>query len=225
MTGSEPSGWEIVSRLLVAATAELSWASVTGSPPNPTGVAQIVFDEVIERRRSKAHQFANALSDGLERDVLLAALATDDDERDAVLASALQAAVSSGSGAKRSLLAKVARSALTSSEPVDEEQLVVAALMELEAPHIRALTRIANAEDNMIQVSNDWQEALQPVLLKEPAPVLAALTRTGVVLQGSVEDATHEGMFLIPEPETYSIIGVSDFGRRLLRDLRESEVE
>lgn len=93
MTGGEPSGWEIVSRLLVAATTELSWASVTGSPPNPTGVAQVILDKVIERRRSKSHQFANALSDGLERDVLLAAFATDDDERDAVLASALQAAL------------------------------------------------------------------------------------------------------------------------------------
>jgi hypothetical protein len=48
-------------------------------------------------------------------------------------------------------------------------------------------------------------------------PVLAGLVRAGVVFTGSVQRGT--GLFSSPNPRTYSITGVNEFGRRLLVDL------
>ena len=133
--------------------------------------------------------------------------------------SALDAVMRSGIEEKRIILAKVVANAMTSDEPIDEAQLIVAALQELDAPHIRALARLRAADDaNQAAPDAARDDILDAALEQELMPVLAGLVRAGVVYQGSVERGN--GLYSIPNPRTYGITGVNDFGRRLLADLQ-----
>jgi hypothetical protein len=67
-------------------------------------------------------------------------------EIEALLWTALQAITMTGVESKRRVLQDVVANAMTSDEPIDMEQLKVMVLAELDAPHIRALTRLAEAD-------------------------------------------------------------------------------
>lgn len=114
---------------------------------------------------------------------------------------------------------------------MDERALLVLALRDLEAPSIRALQRICVAEDEAAtEVSSalaieppELQDGDTPeryherhvalrvlsVVRREPAPVLAALMRTGVLEQAEEAYASRSRARKI-----------SAFGRQLLNDLR-----
>ena len=114
-------------------------------------------------------------------------------------------------------LARVVANAMTSTEPIDEAQLIVGVLKELDGPHIRALTTIRDADDANQLGPSLRDEILQNALKAQPYPVLAALARTGVVRQGSEE--RENGLYSITFADTLGITGISDFGRKLLADL------
>lgn len=83
-----------------------------------------------------------------------------------------QAAMTTGVGGKRILMAWVIANAMTSDEPIDGAQLIVWALAELEAPHFRALVKIKKADAANQQNPEDNDEPIQAVLRAEAYPVL-----------------------------------------------------
>lgn len=172
------------------------------------------------RREHVAENAVGAISERVGIDVLASALERDP-ELDALMWTALQSIVTTGLTSKRRLLEDVVVNAVNSDEPIDRELLQAYAIAELEAPHIRALARLVAAEDqdSSTHPTNAGPSNLEQAAAHEPLPVLAALVRTGTLYTGSIEGAS--GLYTVPDPKIGSVAGVSEFGRELLRELRD----
>jgi hypothetical protein len=142
-------------------------------------------------------------------------------EIEALLWTALQAITATGVESKRKVLQNVVANAMTSTEPIDMEQLETMTLAELDAPHFRALARLVRAEDmDAAEARTDkLNNNLDQAVAKEPVPVVAALIRTGVVYPAAMVNQGN-GTARSPLPRELGISGVTDFGRSLLEDLR-----
>lgn len=218
---SPPSGSDIAIRAIIAALPKLSES------------AFIIYSGVRERQAHKAAMTLQEITELTGEDRLISRLA-DDSELEALFIEGVEAAMRTGLEAKRRLLARVVAQAVNDNAWVDERALVVLALRDLEAPSIRALQRIRVAEDAAAQEVTSLMTTESPEMVlsdtpeqyherhvairvleliwQEPAPVLAALMRTGVLEQaeeavGSMSRARK----------------VSAFGRSLLNDLHDVE--
>ena len=131
---------------------------------------------------------------------------------DALLWASLQAVMASGLEAKRLYLARVVAKAIRSDEPVDEAQLIVRVLDELDGPEVRALARLEAAHDRDLLRGLDGSESAvaEELRLHVNPPIEASLIRSGVVETGVVLG------------KGSGVSGVNEFGRVLLRGLRES---
>ena len=215
MTAEPRPPWlDAAAKLISTVGAEVLLAPL-GVPGLAAGTA-IVFEQVMSRRREKGVAHLEFVANRVGEDKLLGIIQTDE-ERGEMLWSSTQASMASSHNGKRIYLARVVANAMTSTEPVDHAQLIVTALKELDGPHIRALTVIRTADDaNQLDPGNN-DEILQAELEKHPYPILAALSRSGVVRIGSEQRGN--GLFSIPRADTLSITGVSPFGQELLNDL------
>ncbi|WP_138985140.1 hypothetical protein [Gordonia otitidis] len=214
MNDDLPSFSEILTRMVTTAAIEVGMSQVTGQPPNPGSVVQVLADGMMERRRAKAETFVGDLVERVGEDALLAAIERDP-ERDALLWAAIQAVMASGLEAKRVYLGQVVANALVSDEAIDEAQLIVAALSDVDGPHVRALARLA---------ATDTNEGFESVVGEQSVPVLATLLRVGALLPlGSIIDGGDGvGTINLPEPGQMGVSGVTEFGRMLLASLREA---
>ncbi|MEZ0357813.1 hypothetical protein [Mycobacterium sp. SA01] len=217
-----PSWFEIAERLLLAANAELGYSLLTGMPPNPVSLVTTFGDAMAERRRGRGQEFLQPIVEVVGADRLLAKI-EGDPALESLLWNGLQGAMATALEEKRICLARVVATALTDDDKVDEAQLLVSALQELEGPHIAALTRLRKADDENQHNPGVNDEILNSALRSELAPVLAHLLRAGVVFFGSVQG--RDGLYRIPDPRTYGITGVNEFGRRILKDLESIAVE
>ncbi|UXA14070.1 hypothetical protein KXD97_09970 [Mycobacterium sp. SMC-8] len=136
-------------------------------------------------------------------------------EVEALLWLVLQAVMATGVESKRLLMQKVIENAMTSDEPIDPEQTRAAALAELDAPHIRALVRLIEAERLDILDSNSAVDKFLAALKQEPIPILATLVRNGALYPG----ATRQGRER--DDKQYVSPGVTPFGYELIDDLRD----
>lgn len=220
---SEPSALEkVVFNTVVSGGGELvGWAvGVPGLGATSTALMTGMYD----LRRQRVGEFFLRVAHKLGGEDKLARAVEDNPEREQVLYDSAQAAMASVLGTKRRYLAEVAARALCGGEKaVREAGLIVTALAELEGIHIAALVRISAAYEVERTNPTTSDQRFQAVLRAEPAPVLAALVRTGVVLVGSQE--VRPGLHSIPRAETYSITGVNQFGRDLLADLESVELD
>lgn len=213
-----PSRGDIAIRAVIAALPKLSES------------ASIVYSGVRERQAHRAATTLREITDLTGEDHLISRLGSDS-ELEALFIEGVEAAVRTGLEAKRRLLSRVVAQAVNDEARVDERALLVLALRDLEAPSIRALQRIRVVEDEAAtEVSSalaieppELQDGDTPeryherhvalrvmsVVWREPAPVLAALMRTGVLEQAE---------------EAYGSLSrarkISAFGRQLLNDLR-----
>lgn len=164
---------------------------------------------LVERWNAGAAYKANQFAADLQRDVgeETFALAMDHPETESMFGAALRAALESGVQAKRRVLARVVAQAMIDDARVDEAHLFVAALRELDGPHLRALARLDDADKQ--QHPERRAEALKHVWEAEPVPVRAALIRTGCST-AQVETIELNLMF-VPTPTP-----VTEFGRQLL---------
>ena len=179
------------------------------------GVLNEVISGLQSRRAYVAEHALGAIAERVGWDALLAVIERDA-EREALLWTALQSITMTGVESKRRVLRNVVVNALSSTEPIDMEQLQVMALGELDAPHIRALARLADAEDrDTHEGSTDREDNLLEVAVDaEPIPVLAALIRSGVVYPGGMVEMG--GLGRAPSARELSVSGVTPFGRELL---------
>lgn len=171
----------------------------------------ICIDDAIARRRRWGHEAAEAMAVEVGNDQLLIDR-LQDDRLALLLLEAVEAAARSALEEKRRLLGRVVGRAVLDDAQVDEAQLVVAALRGLDAPHIRALERLARAARH----SSGWddlaqQEAVSKASDAEPEPVRAAL-----LAHGAVYGATGYGGSWL------GVVRVTDFGMRLLKDLHRA---
>ncbi len=77
---------------------------------------------------------------------VLRARLEEDPEVEALVIEGLEAASRTGLDAKRKLLARVLAQAVTDDSKVERSQLIVQALRDIDAPHVRSLARIAAVE-------------------------------------------------------------------------------
>lgn len=211
-----PSRWEIAERALVAANAELLVALATGTAPSLTGVLTVVADGIRERHRSRGRQFVGRVVEQTGPDQFKYAI-EHDPERETLFLNALQTAMTTDLDNKRVYLARVVANAFIGDDQLDHSVFVAEALRDLSGAHIRALTKLRAADDANQADPGMNDEIFQAALGEQISPVLAALVRCGVVKQGSQE--VSPGLHSIPKSEYYSITGVNDFGREILKEL------
>ena len=213
---ARPTFKETLAVAAASALGEMSFALATGQIPNPVGTAMVFIQAYTNNRRQRAVDFMASVVEEVGEGKLGATTGADD-ERETLLWNAMQASMATALKSKRIYLARVAATALTHDDLVDEAQLIVTALQELDGVHIRALRRLRVA-DNQQQAAPDLEDKIfNDALKRELAPVLAALLRAGVVSQGS--KPREGGLHPIPDHETFQISGVNWFGRKLLDDL------
>jgi hypothetical protein len=162
----------------------------------------------------KAEQFIGDLQTAVDEQSF--ARAMEHPETEAMFGWALRAAAETGVAAKRRMLSRVVAQAMNDDARVDEAQLFVAALRELDGPHLRALARL-NAADQRAD-GGERAEALTQVWEAEPVPVRAALIRTGCST-ATVESIALNLMF-VPAPTP-----VTEFGRQLLTWILAEDAE
>ena len=220
-------------RRLRKRTAKPSLLELTGKTgiaaiPYAGGALNQIINGLQQRRRYEAETALGAISERVGQDVFLTIVAGNP-EIEAMLWIALQAITMTGVESKRRVLQNVVANAMVSEEPIDIEQLKVTALAELDAPHIRALERLSQAQWFDAQHSpsprgEDGKDhsALAYAANREPTPVLAALIRTGVVYPGGAVD-TGQGVSYAPVAGELTVGGVTEFVDDLLDDLRAED--
>lgn len=217
----EASWKDVALRVVANAGAEALLAPITGVPGLATS-AGIVLEHIVRRRRHTGEEFIETVVSHVGEHELLTVIQTDG-ERNELLWSSVQAAMSTGIEGKRVYLARVVANAMTDTTTIDDAQLIVTALTELEGPHISALVKLVAADDANQADPGNSDEILQAALEAIPAPVLATLVRVGVVYVGSEQRGN--GLYSVPRARTYSITGVNDFGREVLANLRGIEID
>lgn len=187
----------------------------------PFGAAvDIVIDTARQRLASRVQKTVNEIRDSTGEEGLLRRLESDP-ELEAVFVQGIEAAARTGYEAKRRALAKVVTAAVLDDAKVDESALCVAALRDLDAPHLRALERITRAEDSVARQDgvtrvNDAEvtKAVRAVMEGEHDAVHTALIRAGVAFPVGRSWGGPEAVGM-----------VSDFGRTLLAYIRGAEEE
>lgn len=148
--------------------------------PYAGGPLSTVIQDVSTRRQQKALDAIGGIA-GLVGLEVLERRTADDPELDALLAAALDAVMRTGWKHKQVVLARVVANAINSNETIDHEQLVVMALSELDAPHLRALARLAAVAEGLDPESDDDTKLITAAGKREPDIVLAGLLRSGAV--------------------------------------------
>jgi DNA primase len=182
--------------------------------PYAGGSLQVVYEDVRARVAWRAAQTVTEIAEetGQER---LAQKLTDNPEIEALFLQGVEAATRTGLEAKRRLLGRIISAAVLDDAKIEEAQLRTIALRDLEAPHIRALERIARAMDYEQEAIDAGEgevdgvtDAFRAVVSREPAPVIETLLRTGLITSYSKWLDFHQ------------VGRVTEFGRALLDDLR-----
>lgn len=214
-----PQVWDTLARV------GLSLVPVVG------GAAQVVYEDVRARIAARTARTLDEVVAATGLDELSERLASDP-ELEAVFAQGLDAAARTGYEAKRRVLSRVISAAVLDDARVDEALLVVLALRDLDAPHLRVLEKMRRVQDDVLrrdlsEFANESDgeagaetarnkaatRAVVAATSEAPVVLLETLTRTGVAHQVGM---TYGGPVCPGR--------VSDFGRLVLDDLRDVDV-
>lgn len=192
----------------------LADAGVEFMPPAAKAM-KVIADQWWARHSARAE---SVIQDVLERtgpDRLGSAMMRDP-LVEAVFLDGVDAGARTGLDAKRRLLAMVISEAVLDDARVDESLLYVQALRDLDAPHLRALERIARAEEAAALAPEEaWGQQWdgEHVFKDEPHPIRAALVRTGC--------ATNPPTTRVIDKSVRVYHATTPFGRGLLAHIRE----
>jgi len=196
-----------------------SWAETAkrvtlAAIPYVGGALQVVYEDVRARRADKAADTITDIINATGEKALVQRLA-EDPVAEALFVNAVDAAVRTGLEAKRRVLARAVAQAVTDEARLDEGLLITDVLAHLDAPHVKALKRMAveweevlhkNLEDVNWGQSEVWETL--------PEVIRAALVRTGTAKPPRNTFTAVKG----PNRQT----GISDFGLELVK-LLEAE--
>lgn len=208
-------------------TGAAAVASLVSKVPVLGDALAIVVTDAYKRRRAVAERTALDIAQNSGGAQPLAERLADDPQVEALFVEAVEAVEAgarTGMEDRRRLLGRVVAAAVLDDAKVEDGQLLVQAVRELDAPHVRALEAIRRAYDGDVMrdpaqpVPDDAEEherklrqsAAQAATGGMPDPVHAALVRTGTVRTA----ATYDGGL--------AITNVSPFGRTLLDDLHRA---
>jgi hypothetical protein len=204
--------------------AETVVKAILALVPVVGGAFVVVWEDARKHISARLQQTANEVVDAVGAEKL-AQRFIESPEFEALAVNAMESAARTGHEAKRRLLARVVINAARDDARVDESVLIQQALRELEGPHIRAAERLRSVYDSCQMTpeylaeypDQDLDELLHSKRMEasyeasqhEPAPVVAALVRTGMaappmILGGGV-----------------GVAFITDFGRTVLDYLRD----
>lgn len=175
------------------------------------GSLATVFGDEMERRRDRAVETAQVVAGSVDGELLLACL--QGNERIAALfTQAVEAGARTTMRGKRIAMGKAVSRAVLDSAEIDDGQLLIAALSDLDVPHIRELEAFRRKVDAADPDRDDASARLiESSTTGMISPIEAALVRHGCIQSASVSvlggGITHWG--------------VTAFGRRLLEELRQ----
>ncbi|WP_353950000.1 hypothetical protein V6K52_10110 [Knoellia sp. S7-12] len=195
------------------------------------GAVDIMLEDTRKRLAYRVRQTVEEIVDETGEDVLATRLAESPDV-EAVFVQGIEAATRTGYEAKRRLLSRVVTAAVLDDARIDEGLLVVMALRDLDAPHLRTLAVMRRAvaeaerEDALLPPEVKGDGAFPPNRLIDavvgaiatataeiPWVVIAGLTRSGALeprgTLGSIERSRAEHF------------QISHFGEQLLAHLSE----
>ncbi|MFA9444454.1 hypothetical protein [Egicoccus sp. AB-alg6-2] len=174
------------------------------------GALATVFGDEMDRRRERARETASVVAESVDAGELVSRL-----EEDQRLAALFAQAVESGARTtlreKRRAMADAVSRAVLDTARVDEGQLIIAALSDLDVPHLRELEAFRRRAD---AAEPDRQDAAARMIETSTSgmisPIEAALMRHGCIWSTSLSvlggSTTHWG--------------VTGFGRALLDELQ-----
>ena len=177
-------------------------------------LATIVGDEM-ERRRGRVLESTDTVISAVGPTELVKRL--EDDERlTSLFTEALEASARTTLAEKRRAMAIAISRAVLDSAAIDEAHLVVAALADLDVPHLRELERFRRRVDAADPDRDDLaSQMVETSGTGMAAPIEAALVRHGCLWSASVSvlggRVTHWG--------------VTGFGRHILRELRHDPLD
>lgn len=199
----------------------------------PFGSAiDIMLTDTRKRQVDRMRQTVKEVADAAGSDRLLSRLA-ESPESEAVFIQGIEAATRTGFEAKRRLLSRVVTAAILDDARINEGLLIVMALRDLDAPHLRALETIRRATEKVdaqvvataLEEGVDGPppgqriEQLLTVQIKADTPDLPSVVIAGLVREGALSPAnTWDGQMGPTRPEHYRI---TEFGAALIEHLRE----
>ena len=182
------------------------------------GALQIIWEDVRAHHQARLARTIEEVAEATGLDELRRRLG-EDPEVEALFLQGLDVATRTGLEAKRRLMARVIAAAVLDDARVEEGQLLVFALRDLDAPHVRALARLweaqAGADPGPSAILAERKEvisnAVSAAAAREPGPVIVALHRVDAVRATGL---------------TIGGVGtgeVTEFGQLLLEDLRAAD--
>lgn len=186
---------------------------------------EVVVGDAIARRHERIREAAQQVVAHSQDPERLVQRLSCDERLAGMFLSALETASRTHLEAKRHLIARVVARATEDDARIDEADRLITALRALDSPHFRALERIRIAEDesrHRVEAEGTPEsksessivgDAVREVSGDEPEPIRSVLIRTGVAVPATV----YGGGIVIYR--------ISDFGRKLLDDLRASGLD
>lgn len=191
-------------------------AVIAALPSTISGPLRVVYEDSAARRAQRGAEVLEDLAREAEPEAIEAALSSDP-VLDAAFIAAVEAAANTGLEGKRRLLAAVLLEAIHDTARIDDAALRVEMLRQLDAPHVRCLQALAQAEQEAVALGEVEKRAprAEPMLLPRlmraaesmPGPVIAALVSHGLIEATS----TWDGTFIVQQ--------VSPAGHALIEDL------
>lgn len=200
-------------------------AAAAAVPASIGDALEIVVGDAIARRHERIREAAQQIVAHSRDPERLVQRLHRDERLAGMFLSTLETASRTHLKAKRHLMARVVARATEDDARIDEADLLITALRDLDAPHFRALERIRTAEDEArrrVEDEGTPENTSEPSIVAdvvrqvsgdEPEPIRSALIRTGVAIPATV----YGGGIVIYR--------LSDFGRKLLDDLRASGLD
>lgn len=159
-----------------------------------------IAQTVVELRKDRVLELGELVRAAVADDDRLATRLREDERLADMLVRAAETARYTSARAKRAAMGRVVAAAITDRAQVDRSQLLLAALIDLDAPHFALLAKLAEGK----RAGDEGQ----PVAVPTPEPLKAALIRHGLV----TTTITWGGGL--------AVTGISEFGDELLQYVR-----
>jgi hypothetical protein len=181
--------------------------------PGIGGALASVYERTSQRTRENiAVAGAAAIAEAGDEELLLRRI-QEDERLSYLFMNVCEAAARSAVAEKKLLLGKLLGRAVRDEAEIDKGELAERILRDLEGPHLRAMSELADAADATRAGGEVSQHAFDEVMDKYPSPVRAALERNGLL----ATVGTYGGGEIV--------IGLNEFGRWLLEEVRAAGAE
>jgi hypothetical protein len=161
----------------------------------------------------------------------LAARLRDDEDFASLFETALDAGTRSAYEQKLQLLARVVAQAASDTASIDDAQLVAATIRDLEPPHVRALTVLADYKLEHPDATGVASviEGMAGLRVRTPGKVtgssgvLLALMSISKDVADAVSAALERQGLIWNDPPGFGGWGITDYGQRILDHLQNAE--